>query len=514
MRQSSFSHPARIDLERWLCRRLSLVSHDALYLEWQVHRAVYGQPLPSAFFKAADEQGTSRGRLYAGFVRATLAEGLARFFGDYPVVARLWAETMLSWVNFAAEALGRLRADWPVLRRTLLKGLPAPARCRVRRLAAGLSDPHLGGRVVMIFACGARGQRLVYKPRDLRADAAYFRLLAALNTAGLRPRLRVAATLLRDHYGWMEHLAPAPCRSRAAAARYYRRIGALIALHYVLRAGDGHEENWIAAGEHPVCIDLETLWQPTFLGRARLDRTVARTGILPLRGYRAAGLGDGAPRRTLLPQRCWSSINSDGMRCKERRTFYRSLANAPRLGADFLRPSDFAADVLAGFDTLANPLVGIHRRGTRADRNLALLRGASRRLRALPRRWLPRATAVYLTILVRSLRADCLRDGEQRARCLRATLPSIAPCAVPRTRTAERRALAQLDVPRFAPEACTVTAPAWPRRQDLEAWREELQRQRPVLAEALVRQRSGLTRADAASLTKRSEINRCKSCHR
>ncbi len=68
--------------------------------------------------------------------------------------------------------------------------------------------------------------------------------------------------LVRDGYGWVEHVAAAACESGEEIERFYRRQGELLALLYVLDAADIHSENLIAAGEHPFLVDLEALFHP------------------------------------------------------------------------------------------------------------------------------------------------------------------------------------------------------------------------------------------------------------
>ena len=45
--------------------------------------------------------------------------------------------------------------------------------------------------------------------------------------------------------------------------RFFRRAGAWLALFHCFAASDMHQENMIAAGDHPVPIDLETILQAT-----------------------------------------------------------------------------------------------------------------------------------------------------------------------------------------------------------------------------------------------------------
>lgn len=77
---------------------------------------------------------------------------------------------------------------------------------------------------------------------------------------------------------------------------YYTRLGKLLAVLYSIDAVDFHHENIIASGEHPVLIDLESIFHQykkrdepgsTAVDKANyiLSRSVRSTGILPFNLY-------------------------------------------------------------------------------------------------------------------------------------------------------------------------------------------------------------------------------------
>ena len=128
----------------------------------------------------------------------------------------------------------------------------------VARIDGDLSDPHNGGYSVKIVTF-TDGSRVVYKPKDLRAELSWRKLVERLNRAGSPIELKTARTLVRDHYGWAEFIDHIGCADPDGCKRYFRRAGAWLALFHCFAANDMHQENIIAAGEHPVPIDLETI---------------------------------------------------------------------------------------------------------------------------------------------------------------------------------------------------------------------------------------------------------------
>ena len=69
--------------------------------------------------------------------------------------------------------------------------------------------------------------------------------------------------IARDGYGWTEFIDHTAGTDREGCSRFFRRAGAWLALFHGFAATDMHQENMIAAGDHPVPIDLEMILQAT-----------------------------------------------------------------------------------------------------------------------------------------------------------------------------------------------------------------------------------------------------------
>src|SRR6185436_16369349 len=89
--------------------------------------------------------------------------------------------------------------------------------------------------------------------------------------------------------GWMEWIEAAPCANPAAVRRHFARTGAHLALLHVLGGADFHSENWIAAGEFPLPVDLEVLLRPVVTTgvAGEIEQSVLGVGLLPV--WQAAG---------------------------------------------------------------------------------------------------------------------------------------------------------------------------------------------------------------------------------
>ena len=58
-------------------------------------------------------------------------------------------------------------------------------------------------------------------------------------------------------YGWEAYVEQSPCLCIKDIEEYYYRIGVILFCNYLLKAGDIHYENLIAAGAYPMVVDAE-----------------------------------------------------------------------------------------------------------------------------------------------------------------------------------------------------------------------------------------------------------------
>jgi hypothetical protein len=207
----------------------------------------------------------------------------------YPVLARQLVVTVDQWADYLCELLSHLCADWEAICTTFSAGSEPGS---LLELDAGKGDTHRRGRSVLLLRFGG-GMQLLYKPKPLAVDVHFQELLSWLNDLGAEPQLRTIKLIDRGAYGWSEFVAASPCSTEGEVARFYERQGSYLALVYALDGADLHNENLVAAGEHPVLVDLEALFHPHVYGEdpvlvgnlaaGALDQSVWQVGILPRR---------------------------------------------------------------------------------------------------------------------------------------------------------------------------------------------------------------------------------------
>jgi type 2 lantibiotic biosynthesis protein LanM len=341
----------------------------------------------------------------------------------YPVLARALVESVDRWVLVSLELLERLARDAPDLIDLFSPGDPG----LLVEVRTGLGDPHRGNRTVSLIRF-ASGLRLVYKPKSLAVEEEFQGLLDWTARKGFSPAFRTLRLLDRGEYGWIEFVEAAPCADEDAVRRFYLRQGGSLALLWLLDATDFHWENLIAAGEHPVLIDLEALFQPLSeelgspageaQGGRSLENTVLNTGLLPCRiwnegdsgGVDLSGLagtsGQSAPP-ILRPEHA----GTDEMRYALQPVEIPAARNLPTLGGEPVTVHRYRGEVAEGFERMARLLVE-HRDELAAPGGpLDAFAGAEVRV-------IVRPTRTYALLLFESFHPFFLADALDRDRVL------------------------------------------------------------------------------------------------
>ena len=399
--------------------------------------------------------------MYHRFVAEMKSGGLVLFYQRFPVLARMLAVLTDLVIEATSEFLDRLATDLP----EICKMWGCRQLGPVVTISPVLSDMQRGGRRV-IGVTFANGLRLIYKPTDLGIDVAYNAFLTWLNDHGAPVDLRPLRVLDFGTHGWIEYVTADGCAARAAVECYYRRTGALVCLVYLLQGIDCHAGNVIAAGEHPVLVDCETLLNPQprteeapedrwRVRTHRLIRDSVLSSIL-LPQLRASipdgevsspcGFCDASEERPEHRVR-WKWINTDRMVAVSELNQPQPGHNVPRLAGVPARLGDHIEPLIAGFAATYNFLMAQRVSLLAADGPLTPFCGRFVRV-------VLRSTQVYSTILQEAMRPRCLHDGVDHS--LNFELLARLPLASSertihwRALQAERQALLRHEVPFFA----------------------------------------------------------------
>jgi type 2 lantibiotic biosynthesis protein LanM len=407
-----FGEPAIAGLRLSLLGAITELCAPALYERFAKMRD--GSAMPDDGAAAARNDGTSR---YTQFVADMQCGGFRRLFEDKPVLLRLVATLTRQWIDTTREFVARLAADLPAIHRDILR---SSADAKVIDIKGGVSDPHNDGRSVLIVRFTGCA-RIAYKPKDLQVDVAWRALVERLNGAGAPVALKTVRTLARDGYGWTEFIEHTACADMAGCASFFRRAGAWLALMHCFAATDIHQENMIAAGDHPVPIDLETILQPSAeehkvhepegeafdAAMEIIGNSVMTVGLLPAHGrsvdnnvFAMGGMTAEWGARTVIR---WNDINTDAMRPAKVEETSATTPNLPHLDGRYAEFGEHIESFISGFADYANFL-------SRQARNMtpaALLQGFA----GLAVRKVVRPTRFYYMLLRRLRNHRSMTDG-------------------------------------------------------------------------------------------------------
>ncbi len=403
------------------------------------------------------EGNTPQERFYSFVEHLRKPEVRSALLQEYPVLARQTTICLNHWLVFSLEFLQHLCADWDELGATFS---PKDELGGLVELQSSASDKHRRGRSVLI-AKFSSGLQLVYKPRSLSVEVHFQQLLNWLNQHGNHSPFRTLKILDRQTHGWAEFVKAESCTSQAEIQRFYERQGGYLALLYALQATDFHSENLIAAGEHPILIDLESLFdsqsqaednlQADQLANEQQAYSVLRIGLLPERiwinhefdGIDISGLGGKGGQLTpdLIPY--WEDRGTDKMRIQRKRMEMPKNLNRPTLDGEDVNLLDYRNFLIAGFTNIYQLLLSHQDELLSPEGPIATF--AEDEVRAILR-----PTRIYALLLSESFHPDLLRDALDRDRHFdklwlqvkhQASLKQLIP--------AEREDLLQGDIPLF-----------------------------------------------------------------
>lgn len=371
---------------------------------------------------------------------------------EYPVLARQLVVCAAQWLAYSLQFLTHLSADFGAICSAFVLGRDPGILIDVKCEAG---DRHRNGRSVVI-AKFSSGFTIVYKPRSLAADGHFNDLLAWTNDKGFRPGYRMLQVLDRGSYGWVEFIEAKGCASLEEIHRFYRRQGGNLALLYAIGATDFHHENLIAAGEHPVLVDLETLFGPCLsppesdqthpIAALALMNSVLRTSLLPQATPETpdfSGLGSVEGRLSPFGVLQAEQAATDEMRYLRKPMPLRAGANRPMLMGAPVDLLDQAAFISNGFRDMYQLLLNHHQELLSSDGPLAAFAKDEVRVVLRP-------TQTYGKLLEESFHPDVLRDAIDRDYLFdKLWVPVGQHPHLAKVTAAEQQALQQCDIPMF-----------------------------------------------------------------
>lgn len=351
--------------------------------------------------------GQDSGERYRSFcARLDSGPSAAEFWLEYIVLSRLLAEEVARWVAAQVGLLRRLDADWV---RLLRCGLVRESA--LLRSVEPLGDRHDGGEAVQVLDF-SDGQKLVYKPRPVRAEASFARVVERVTTEALGAVPPGPGQLDRGGYGWAAYVTAKDEAGAEEIGLYFRRAGVALAVAYALGVTDLISDNVIADGTVPRFIDAEAVLTPPWPGggpRLSTDVSPFATGMIP--GVLIDGDADFGGLAENRGNAAWAqrvcrlaSAGTDLAHAAAERYVATTPKNLPD-NCERRSPAQRAADISDGFS--AGRLV-ISSHGDLIPDGLGSDLGAHRA------RFIARDSSAYARVLLASFHPNLLRDAYDR----------------------------------------------------------------------------------------------------
>ena len=217
-------------------------------------------------------------------------EVITSIYNSYPELIRLLEVRCRWFVNATRELICGTEKEIENIRENIDNNVRT-----INSISFSEGDSHREGRMVCIIKFND-DIKVVYKPRTLETEDAFNSIINYFNEIGKNKDFR--ALNLFKYYtnkkqGWTEFINYEPCDNEGEVRDYYKKMGELLCILYMLNAKDFHSENIICRKSDPILIDLETLLHSAvFEGGIALEgaystavdiinRSVMKIGFLP-----------------------------------------------------------------------------------------------------------------------------------------------------------------------------------------------------------------------------------------
>ncbi|WP_458458222.1 type 2 lanthipeptide synthetase LanM [Pseudobutyrivibrio sp.] len=218
-------------------------------------------------FKAKEEREQFNEFLNYSFGKK---DNFEKFYEEYPVAARVATVRTLYLIDNYSAILKHLDKDYKEIEKFLEK-----ENLELTDISLSTGDSHAQGNSVSILKF--EDKKLVYKPKDLRINQAFEAFIDWYSKSSNLLDIRIPKGIYKETYAYNEFIEKKYCKSDEEVERFYTRYGYLVAICYLLNINDLHLENIIAHGEHPIIIDMETLFQiPAPIGEKSMQYKVAK----------------------------------------------------------------------------------------------------------------------------------------------------------------------------------------------------------------------------------------------
>lgn len=363
-------------------------------------------------------KGDTKEERYQDYIQQFVnLEKIRSFYELYPVLARLMTEETIRFLTFSKEIIIHVDKDMNQLQQTFTGEYDC-----LKDVSIGLGDTHNYGRSVAKLTF-VSGSQLMYKPHSLAVDECFQEIVRWINNLNWSYPLKAAQVLNYGSYGYQQYITNVPCNTLDETERFYYRQGAYTALFYVLGSVDLHCENLIACGEHPVFVDMETLFSQLTDVQLKLQApdvvySVFRSMVIPGIYSRnnlfdveisAVGGRGGQQSQSIMYER-FEQMGTDDVQVVMTPYVTEENKNRPSYDNQWVDPVNYVRQMTTGFRKLYE-LLWMHRE--------QLIPCVLQSYADVHVRQIFRPTQVYAKFLMKSTHPDYLQTGTERSRLLK-----------------------------------------------------------------------------------------------
>ena len=294
-------------------------------------------------------------------------EVITSIYNSYPELIRLLEVRCRWFVNATRELICSTEHEIENIRKNINNNVRT-----IKSISFSEGDSHREGRMVCIIKFND-DIKVVYKPRTLETEDAFNSIINYFNEIGKNKDFR--ALKLFKYYtnkkqGWTEFINYEPCDNEGEVRDYYKKMGELLCILYMLNAKDFHSENIICRKSDPILIDLETLLHSAvFEGGIALEgaystavdiinRSVMKIGFLPTKivnsktNKRLEVGAMGRQREQESPFVSITAVRDENGNLKLEKTFGKlgSHSCCPILNGEIQDAVKYIEDVMDGFE--------------------------------------------------------------------------------------------------------------------------------------------------------------------
>lgn len=363
--------------------------------------------------------GQTEEEKYITYVRDYLSKSdyQNEIFDIYPCLERIMLESVSMLVENIFEVTKRLCDDKKLIEDRMCSGKKFN---HILMMKSEFSDSHNGGKAVFNIELDNK-YRIIYKPHSLECELAYHKMLGwILKECG--DTVLKYKIIDRRNYGWEEKVEYRQCQSKNDITLFYKRIGYILFVNYLLQVTDMHYENIIACGSYPVIIDLETIMTNMIESKTnktakeiayeKIGKSVISQGLLPKyvwgKGDRAgidiSGISGVAGQELPVKVPVLKNIKRADMHIEYEHPHTREQKNIPKLGNRYIMDIECTTQILLGFSA-AYHIVLSHK---------SELWEVIEEFKNLTVRYIPRDTRQYAMLLQTSYHPDFMQNGADR----------------------------------------------------------------------------------------------------